>query len=171
MKTLITQAELKKILHYDCDSGLFTRLYSKKNPKLVGNIAGYKHKMVESGKTYIDIKIGRRAYRAHRLAFLFMIGKFPDKDVDHNDGDGTNNKWTNITQATKLENAKNHKLRCDNNSGVVGVYWDKVCAKWSAQVSNKRLGRFADFFEACCARKSAELKHDYHKNHGTIRPL
>jgi len=47
-----------------------------------------------------------------------------------------------------------------------GVQWDNLRSKWRVQIGNRYVGRYVDFFEACCSRKSAELKLNYHINHG-----
>ena len=69
------------------------------------------------------------------------------------------------------ENNKNMIRRKSNGTGISGVSWEPDRGKWVSYIGvNKKrhlkLGRFTSFFDACCARKSAELKYDYHENHG-----
>ena len=99
-----------------------------------------------------------------------MTGAIP-KEVDHEDGDGTNNKWDNIRAVTRLGNAKNHRRRDDNTSGVTGVYWDSQCGTWNAQIGRTRIGRFKTKSLAITARVDAQKKQGYHANHGAVRPL
>lgn len=60
-------------------------------------------------------------------------------------------------------------------TGVTGVHRNKLTGKWEVFINSNRtrhyLGLFNDFFEAVCARKSAEVKHGFHVNHGSVRPL
>ena len=109
---MFTQQELKRQLHYNPETGVFTWLVSNNNRIRVGDKAG----AVSSGKSYCRIKINGKSYGAHRLAFFYMHGEFPLKDVDHVDGNGLNNKWLNLRQVTHQENQKNQRLRKDNTS-------------------------------------------------------
>ena len=159
---MITQSELKKILNYNQETGLFTWAISRGSVK-IGDIAGTKH------LGYIRIKINKKPYRAHRLAFLWMEGYMP-AFVDHDDHIRHNNKWSNLNPATCQENQKNASKRKDNTSGVTGVYWCRRDRKWMAKIRNNgilnNLGSFTDRFGAICTRMSANNKYNFHKNHG-----
>lgn len=84
----ITQEELKKLVSYDPDTGLFAWVDMKYKRKLIAGCLVE----VAKNKLYIRIKINKKNYYAHRLAFLFMNGVFPNLEVDHIDGDGCNNR-------------------------------------------------------------------------------
>ena len=171
---ILTQYKLKQLLNYDPDTGVFTWLIDcgPGRPNK-GDIAGRIQKK-RGGKSYRDISISSKRYYAHRLACLYMTGKWPDK-VDHGDGDGTNNKWVNIESVTGLQNSKNIRKRSDNCSGCTGVHLHKHSGKWQVYINEKgerdNIGLYADYFEAVCARKSAENFRGFHTNHGSIRPL
>ena len=159
---MITQVELKKLVHYDPLTGLFKWLVSKGNVK-----AGGKCGWVDGG--YLRTKINRKHYRLHRLSWLYMTGGWPDQ-IDHKDHDGHNNIFSNLRDATILENAKNHSQQKNNTSNVTGVNFHKPNGKWRAYVYVSKvqisLGYFVDKFEAICARKSAERKYNFYENHG-----
>jgi len=144
------------------------------NSVKVGDVAGY-NRLTNEGKKYLIIKIYGVAYRAGRLAWLYMNGQWPENIIDHEDGDGTNNKYKNLRDVTLHENCKNRRKRVDNKSGVCGVSWSKFCGKWHSYIwVNKKMkviGYFDDFFEAVCSRKNAESRYGYHPNHGKERPL
>ena len=158
-----TQKELKDLLSYDADSGLFTRKVSRGHSK-AGDIAGY------LCHGYIQIEIDGKAYGSHRLAWLFMNGEFPKGQIDHINHAKDDNRWINLREATNQENHKNRTMNKNNTSGVCGVYWSKQREKWQASIKvdgkNRHLGFFADKSEAIFTRKSAEAKHGYHANHG-----
>ena len=162
--TNLTQDRLKELLSYDPDSGDFTRLINRRSFKK-GSVAGG---LVSQG--YIQIKIDGRKYLAHRLAFLYMTGSFPPNHTDHINGITDDNHWLNLRSATCGENMKNQKKRRDNKSGFVGVNWDDHTKKWRSQiqVDGKRiqLGLFISKRAAITARKVAEVKNNYHPNHG-----
>ncbi len=158
----VSSERLKSLLHYSPESGLFTW---KEGTKLSGRTAG----CIVSGE-YWAIKIDKVRYRAHRLAFLYMTGDWPADQVDHINHIRSDNRWCNLRSADGFINQKNRLMNKNNSSSVTGVAWDKRNKKWQVYIMVNRvqtsLGRTVDFFEACCRRKSAEIRHGYHKNHG-----
>jgi len=167
-KQTLTQERVKELLHYDPDTGVVTRRFAT-NRNVIGSVFGGKIKI--QGKTYLQGNLDGRFYYVHRLIWFYMVGKFP-AHTDHEDGNGENNRWDNLRDAkTSAENNKNRRLRTDNKSGHAGVSWHKPSSKWVSKISRESLGYFDDWFEAVCARKSAEIKHGYHANNGTVRPL
>jgi hypothetical protein len=84
----ITAERLREVLLYDPETGVFRWWVptSRKSPFRVGKIAGSYHR-----DGYREIRIDKRLYRAHRLAWLYMTDKWPDLEIDHIDQDGTNN--------------------------------------------------------------------------------
>jgi len=173
MQTL-TQEYLKSVLNYDPETGLFVRIKRTSNSVKIGDVAG-SIKMSSGGKRYIAIRVNGKKHSAHRLAFLYMTGNFPENQVDHDDGNGTNNKWLNLNDVSNIENSRNQRLSAANTSDHTGVRWNKKERKWKVRIGVNyemiTLGTFDDFFEAICRRKSAENKYGFHPNHGTIRPL
>lgn len=167
----LTQETLRQLLHYDPETGVFTWLESRGRVKK-GSVAG--NQSFNGCKLYVSIRILRKLYRAHQLVWLYMMGDIPP-EIDHINGDGTDNRWCNLREVTRQENCRNHRLRSNNLSGVCGVHWDPVNNKWRAEIglSGKgvKLGRFSNFFDAVCARKSAENRLGFHANHGSDRPL
>ena len=125
---IITQSNLKKILHYNPDDGFFTWKININKVK-VGDLAGYTNK-----RNYIRIRAEGRRYMAHRLAWLYMKGEWPRNEIDHIDHVRSNNKWNNLREATHQENSKNQKLHKTNTSGFTGVCWDKGRSEWIAQI-------------------------------------
>ncbi len=171
---MITQDQLKEVLHYCPETGIFTWLVGGKGRPGKGIKAGgilYD----KSGKTYRILRVHNRLYRQHRLAFLYMTGEFPENEVDHIDGNGCRNVWANLRAVTGLENRKNKRKPANNSSGVVGVCWCRRSRKWHSQIMcaghNKHLGYFHSKEDAIVARKAAEVLYGYHENHGTDRPL
>lgn len=168
----LTTDVVRSIIDYDKDTGVF-RWNKSRGGKLAGEVAGTVVKN-KSGKSYIEILFCGVSFKAHRLAFLWMGEDLPEQ-VDHDDGNGTNNSWSNLNRSDKYGNAKNQRLKSTNTTGIFGITFDNSSGVWRARISNfgKRihLGRFNNFFDACCARKSAEVKLGYHQSHGSIRPL
>ena len=161
----LTQEELQRFVHYDSKTGIFTRKNRSGNGK-VGDIFN-----TINGRGYIEMSFNNHFYKAHRLAFLYMNGSVP-KSIDHINGIKTDNGWGNLREVTASQNSRNAKLREDNKYGIVGVSKD-TNGSWRARISTltedgKLLYQGPDFFEACCARKSAERYYNYHENHGRL---
>lgn len=185
MKPEITAEIARELLTYHKDTGDLAwkhrhrkwfksdRDYAIWNTRYAGTIAG-SYQFCKNKKVYRSLMIFSRRYRAHRICYLIIMGVFPKK-TDHIDGNGTNNKWINLREVTPLENNRNRRLQSNNKTGVCGVGWDKNNKKWQSHIRVEHkmigLGRYNDFFEAICARKSSEVKYNFHINHGVIRPL
>jgi len=177
----INQEKLKIFLSYDSRTGNFTWLVRERewfktrracstwNTRFQGTIAGHTNPI-----GYLSIGIQGRLYWAHRLAWLFVYGEFPENYIDHINHDGFDNRISNLRSVTCIENQQNRLLNKNNTSGVVGVFWSNLYNKWKAQiyVNGKQiyLGIYYNFFEAVCARKSAQNKYGFHPNHGSINP-
>ncbi len=163
---LLTQDELKRLFKYDPLTGEFVRLVRAGSRGKVGSVAGNVNKVTG----YTVIQIAGKAYRAHRLAWLYMVGKWPRNHIDHKNGVRSDNRFSNLRDVTSSENQKNQRRRSDNTSGFVGVCWHKRANKWGAQirVSGRRshLGYFDELEDAIQARKEANTKYGYHPNHG-----
>lgn len=154
---MINQEYLKSILYYNPEIGIFTWIAPR--PKIkIGDRAGG---LDELG--YMRIKIDGKKYRAHRLAFLYMIGKWPNEEVDHIDLNRSNNKWDNLREATRSQNFGNRHKYLNNKSKNKGVCWDKNANKWLAQIQiNKKkikLGRFSNIKDAKSAYEQAAAKY------------
>lgn len=149
----LNQTLLKELLDYNPETGVFS--WAKD--------IGYKLKKGQKAGSlscgYVRIKLFKKSYMAHRLAFLYMTGKWPDKEVDHINQIRDDNRWTNLREVTRTENLRNRVFSC-SESGKTGVYWDKKGGKWRAQIridgKNKYLGSFTDLKEAVKVRESAE---------------
>jgi hypothetical protein len=157
-----TQTRLKELLHYDPITGRFTWIAERRRRVKAGTPAGSKH-----NKGYLAIRIDAVACLCHRLAFLYVHGFLP-KQIDHINGDRTDNRISNLRAANNQLNSRNSSLRSNNKSGVCGVSWDKN--KWAARIHTgseyKYLGRFDDLDEAKRAYSEAKKRYGYHPNHG-----
>lgn len=158
---LLTSAQLKEILHYNPDTGFFTWVKSVGQRAQKGRIAGSK---VPGG--YIKIKVLQKIYFAHRLAWLYMTGSWPENEIDHVDNNPSNNVFSNLRAATKSENAQNRGNRKGTVSRFKGVRFDLQRNKWLACIwlndlkKEKRIGFFSSEDEAAKAyRAEAEVLH------------
>lgn len=140
-------AFLKEDLRYDKDSGLF--YWIKPAPKrTLTKPAGT---LTSTG--YIIIKYKYTKYFAHRLAWFYMTGEFPEDEIDHIDTDRKNNRWDNLRVATRTQNARNYKTKSNNTSGIKGVsrFRDKWRARCGENGKEKHIGIFKTLEEASIA--------------------
>lgn len=162
---MITQEKLKDVLDYNEETGDFTWKIRIAGVVEIGDVAGCK---VAHG--YIKIIINKEQYYAHRLAWLYVHGVWPENQIDHINHDRSDNRLENLRCVTRQGNNRNTKLYKNNKSGVTGVARARNFNRWIAKikVSGKEIvvGSFKDKFEAICARKSAEVKYGFHENHG-----
>ena len=127
-----------------------------------------------TSRGYGGVGLGGVTHRTHILIWLLCNGRLPEHQIDHIDGvtGGFGNRLSNLRDAPQSENTRNKALYKRNATGVAGVTLRKKRAKWCASIRVggrlKHLYEGFDFFEACCRRKSAELKHDFHTNHGRM---
>lgn len=161
-------------LDYDPETGdLKWRATGKKDwdTRHAGNIAGViarDHKST-TGIHYRRIIVEGlcKSMMAHRVIFLMVVGVWPEV-IDHINGDGTDNRWSNLRSVSHTQNCRNAQVQARNSLGIPGVYLEgqkfKVVVKKDKKA--KTLGRFSSIFEAACARKSFELNNGYHLNHG-----
>lgn len=166
---MLSLERLKALLHYDPETGLFTWLVSKgtvKSGKIAGTVG-----VSGSGREYINIRLDRKQYQGHRLAWFYMTGSWPGHVVDHEDGDGLNNKWLNLREATHNQNHYNQFLNRNNKSGVKGVNWHKGCQRWRASITYEgrkiHIGLFTSLDEAQVAiEKVRKELHGEFANNG-----
>jgi len=154
---------LKQLLRYEPKTGKFYWLVSR------GRVAAGSEAGTPDKDGYIQIRIDGTIYKAHRLAWYFMTGKWlpPDQGLDHKSPDPANNRWGNLRRATQKQNRNNKRYNTpsNNTSGQMGVTWVVKRQKWQAQITiNDRcihLGRYDDIEDAIAARKRAEREHKW----------
>lgn len=157
-RDMITQRRLKELLHYDPTTGIFVRRMHVSSNARIGDVAGRRRKHI-----YLQISIDGVLYLSHRLAWLYMTGDWPKDQIDHINGIRDDNRWTNLRNATGLENQQNRAACSNNTSGFAGVSWHKCSKKWRACISvagrQKHLGLFTDCESAFAAYLSAKAEH------------
>jgi hypothetical protein len=154
---MLTQDELKTLIHYDPSTGVFTSLLKNKT---VGSL---------TYKGYLRLNLQKRLYMAHRIAWLYMTGEFPGIEIDHIDGDRRNNRWANLRLATRKQNMENTSLFSNNTSGHRGVIWYKRNSKWGATVFHNGKRYFAGLYLTAddASRAAKELRDSLFTHHKT----
>ncbi len=162
---MITQDRLREMFNYDEVYGLFYRLIKTNQNQTVGETVG---DYIGKHDRYGKIRIDDRLYKTHRLAFLYMTGRFPDH-IDHIDHDTSNNSWSNLREVDNADNMKNKSVYINSSTKVTGVS-ETSYGKFRAYIQHdgkqKSLGNYADIEDAIKARQEADIKYNYHENHG-----
>ena len=87
------------------------------------------------GRTsYREVVHQEKQYKAHRLIWLILQGTWPQREIDHINGYGLDNRFENLREATRRENGRNRKKHKNNTSGFRGVYWHKKARKYHARI-------------------------------------
>ncbi len=100
----LTQDRLKELLHYCPETGVFTWIKTNGSRGKKGNIAGSINPI-----GYLDIGVDSKVYKAHRLAFLYVEGYFPEYGLDHINRNKSDNRWSNLRQVSQTCNMRNVK--------------------------------------------------------------
>ncbi len=166
MSDELTQAEAERLFHYDPETGNLIRRITVGSRSREGDVAGHH---LHHG--YRAVGINSVKYLVHRVVWLIIHGEFPPKEIDHINGDKSDNRLTNLRAVSRHENNRNLKLSKRNTSGVIGVSYDKRRNKWIARIQSeactqKSLGEFQNKSDAIEARRLANIKYGYHANHG-----
>ena len=150
---------LKELLAYDEITGLFSWVSKPNRNTKIGSIAG------TLSRGYIQIRIDKQAYLAHRLAWMYVYGKFPADFIDHIDGDKSNNRLSNLRTASMSQNRQNiSKPTRTSKTGAKGVCPHRSKYRSSITIDNKYifLGDYNTILEAAAAYNAAqELYHPY----------
>lgn len=113
------------------------------------------------------LKLGVGSYLEHRVIWMMQTGEKVDQ-IDHINGDATDNRWVNLRAANYDINMKNKALYRTNKTGHVGISI-RHNGRFNVNVRNKYIGLFDTLEEAIAARKAAEADHGFHENHGRKR--
>lgn len=127
---------LRKVLEYDQDTGLFTWIKNdiKSNQwhsRFEGRVAGHR-----DAAGYVIINFESKSYKAHRIAWYFMTGGWPDKQIDHIDRIKDNNKWKNLRLASNQENQFNTIHQKNSITGVRGVGLNRITGRWYSRITH-----------------------------------
>ncbi|WLG49168.1 HNH endonuclease [Pseudomonas sp. FP1742] len=155
--------EINSLLRYEPDSGtLFWKV-----DRRYGVMAGDSCTTI-SNYGYIVLKIRGKQYLAHRVAWLISYGEWPLMEVDHIDGNRTNNSLNNLRMVSRQMNMKNKRKRSDC-PGVTGVRWHNNARRWSAHIGDngKQISKyFTCLLDAVAERYRLEKSIGYTERHG-----
>lgn len=156
----LTAERLRELLAYDPDTGLFTWRVRTNGRVNVGAVAGTKRK-----DGYFQIQIGGYIHLAHRLAWLYVTGAWPDAYIDHLNCDKSDTRFSNLRESTHGGNMQNRRTPLSTNkTGFLGVSMRRGGFKAQIGVNgkHKNIGDFKTPEEAHAAYVKAKRQlHPY----------
>lgn len=145
-----------ELFNYEPETGLLTwkvKRPGRSSPNVgeeAGNVSG----------RYRSVQHKRKRYYVHRIIWELLSGPIPaGLCIDHIDGDGLNNKRSNLRLTTLSLNQRNRTVNSNNSTGIAGVHRHR--GGFSVYCASRYIGWTKDFFEACCMRRSTESRMGY----------
>lgn len=154
--------ELRQLLRYDAGTGKLFWREGLKNNSYAGREAFTA--LSEDGRRIGSIN--RKMFKAHRVCFALAHGRWPRGMVDHVDGDPSNNRLSNLREATHSQNNANRKPKPGSASRYLGVSFDKRGRRWKGQVykDNKNYNTPRRLCETAAALDRDRLARKLHGN-------
>lgn len=179
---LISPQELRRLFSYDPETGALT--WTRRSPAMFtdgaqtaehrcaiwnGRYDGAAALNVRLPTGYLCGRVNGKRVLAHRVVWAISFDRWPQFEIDHMNGDPSDNRIANLRDVPRRENARNLKVYSANKSGVSGVgRWHN--GRWRAYISSSgsaiHLGSFESKADAVMARRAAEQALGYHENHG-----
>lgn len=158
-----------EFLNYDAESGKFTW---KRNP-----CRKYKNRVnagVVGVNGYVHIGFLNKSYYAHRLAWLIFYGKHPISEIDHINGNRSDNRIANLRAATSSQNCHNQRKK-KSSTGLKGVYKSSIGSRFHGKVCKNKIVHYAGTFDSLeeadlAVRSLRNQLHGEFTNHGSVAP-
>lgn len=142
------------------------RAHNTWNSRFAGKRAFNTH----SGNGYLHGALLDGKVCAHSVVFALTHGHWPVFTIDHINGDRADNLPSNLRDVPHTQNMRNQPLSRASKTGMTGVSFDRARGKFAAHITvngrTEHLGRYATAQEAAAARAAANVRHDFHPNHG-----
>ena len=152
--TDLTAERLRHVLHYDRATGFFVWRVRTSNRIKVGSVAGAPH-----NAGYVQIYIDGENHLAHRLAWLYVHGTWPENQIDHRNGIRSDNRFDNLRDTTPAMNMENLRRASTRNKtcGLLGASWSKKDRVWTAHITIAGKSTYIGAFS------TAEAAHEAYK--------
>lgn len=169
IRQLPSPEELRQLLIYSPETGKLT-WRERGDPPWDARYAGKAALTGLNRDGYPSGKIHGRTMAAHRVIWALCSGEWPSNQIDHINGDRSDNRISNLRHVTHAENGMNQKRRVTNTTGYTGVTWRKDCSRWQATIRHngraKHLGYFDTAEDAHQRRREEQARLGFHPCHG-----
>lgn len=151
-KNDLTAQRLRAVLHYDADTGVFTRILAAGRAS-TGDAIGW------PVKKHLAVQIDGHNYYLHRLAWLYVHGEWPKEQIDHINGDARDNRIANLRDVPRAHNQQNfRKPNKQNTSGFLGVSYYGKTSRWVSSITVDGKRRFIGYFDTPDAAHESYLE-------------
>ena len=175
----MTPSDIKSLVSYDAQTGKLTwkarprEMFANENVYLGWHTKchGKQAFTAKMKSGYLSGRILGKTYYAHRVAWLLHYGKWPEHNIDHINGNPTDNRICNLRDVPQVKNTRNSKSRAKTKAIYPGVRFNDVMQKWVVEhgtSKGKYLGSFPCTMKAVMAKRAAEQRDGYHVNHGRM---
>lgn len=168
-----TQEHLKELLRYQKSTGHFfwrersvkwfkgSKSRTPEHTMKVWNsrYAGKRADLLNKSRGERRIQIQGKCYQASRVAYMYVMGE-AHEEIGHKNKKIADNRFCNLIPSSVLDNRRN-RIQRKGKSGLCGVSYHRDTKTWQVKIKSKSLGYFKTLFDACCARRSAELNNGY----------
>lgn len=159
----IPHSELLRRFSYCPETGILIRRVKVGKRYEAGQIAGF-----TDPKGYRRVGINKQAFGVHQVAWYYFHEVWPEMEIDHINGDRSDNRISNLRLASRAVNAGNrHGPRKDNILGVIGV--QKRGYKYSARIQFGGKQRHIGLFESAEQAEQAYWKEKAKHTPGFIQ--
>lgn len=149
---MISQERLRELLCYDPETGALCWI------KPTSNVVKPSQIIRPNSHGYVTVRLDGGLYRAHHLAWFYMTGAWPKGDVDHKNLDRSDNRWTNLREASVAQNRANTGCRSHNKSGLKGVQKAHGANRWNARITVDSKTRYLGSFKTPLEAHAAYVK-------------
>lgn len=164
----ITTAMLRQVLNYDPTTGLFS--WKTRGDKSFDNQFAGKPALITDKRGYKQGWVFGVPMLAHRVAWAMHFGFSPCHEIDHKNGDKSDNRIANLRDVTRSVNMKNISKLKANISENTGVHWHKRHKRWCANIRHNGkkiyLGSFKKKDEAVSVWQKAKKEFGFNDRHG-----
>lgn len=129
----LTAARVRELLHYDLDTGVLSWKAAFR-----GFAAGQRAGFLHAKTGYWRIGLDGEKHLVHRVAWLWITGAWPVADIDHINGDRTDNRLFNLRSVDRRTNIENQrKAPAGSRSNLIGAQWHKGAGEWRSKIRSK----------------------------------
>lgn len=164
----MTPEDLRKLIAYDPETGALT--WKARGNKRQDTMVAGKPALNSLCRGYRVGTILRTPMKAHRAAWAIHYGEWPEGQIDHINGNKSDNRIENLRDVDNATNGKNQRRRPNNKTGEQCINWFARDKKWWVKITvdgkQKHIGYFDTMEDAIAARDAAYERFGFHENHG-----